>query len=55
MQLQKQKAREYKGKPIYKYTIVVPPQDIKELGWKEGKKLKGIVIKNNGYFITLHN
>ena len=40
MQLQKQKAREYKGKTIYKYTIVVPPQDIKQLGWEEGKKLE---------------
>ncbi len=52
MQLQKQKAREYKGKPIYKYTIVVPPQDIKELGWKEGKKLEGTVVKNKGYFLS---
>ena len=34
MIIQKHKAREYKGKPIYKYTIVVPPQDIEQLGWK---------------------
>jgi len=52
MQLQKQKAREYKGKPIYKYTIVVPPQDIKELGWKEGNELEGTIIKNKGYFLS---
>ena len=52
MQLQKQKAREYKGKQIYKYTIVVPPQDIKELGWKQGQKLEGTVVKNKGYFLS---
>ena len=52
MILQKQKAREYKGDTIYKWVIVIPPKDIEELGWKEGQKLKGTVIKNNGYFIS---
>jgi hypothetical protein len=51
--LQKQKAREYKGKPIYKYVIAVPPQHIKELGWKQGQKLKGTIIKDKGYFLSL--
>ena len=50
MKLQKVKAREYKGKPIYKYMIVIPPKDIKELGWKEGIELEGIV-KDRGYFL----
>ncbi len=51
MKLQKVKAREYKGKPIYKYMIVIPPKDIKELGWKEGDELIGSPLKNNGYFL----
>lgn len=52
MIIQKHKAREYKGKPIYKYTIVVPPQDIEQLGWNKGTELKGTVIKNKGYFLS---
>ena len=52
MILQKQKAREYKGKSIYKYVIVIPPKDVEELGWKEGQGLKGIVINNKGYFLS---
>ena len=43
MKLQKVKAREYKGKTIYKYILVIPPKDVKELGWSEGIELKGIV------------
>jgi hypothetical protein len=52
MILQKHKAREYKGKPIYKYTLVVPPQHIKEMGWKEGIELDGTPVTNKGYFLT---
>ena len=53
MKLQRQKAREYKGKPIYKWVIVIPPEDIDKLGWKEGDELIGSPLKGNGYFITL--
>jgi len=53
MKLQKVKAREYKGKPIYKYMIVIPPQDIKELGWKEGIRLEGAIVKDKGYFLSM--
>lgn len=52
MKLQKQKAREYKDKPIYKWIIAIPPKDIKKLGWKEGHELKGTVIDDNGYFLS---
>ncbi len=55
MKLQKHKAREYKGKQIYKYTIVIPPKDIEKLGWKEGIELEGNLIKGKGYFLTLKN
>lgn len=45
MLLKKKKAREYKGKPIYVWEIVIPPKDIEELGWKEGDEIEGMVIK----------
>lgn len=55
MILQKQKAREYKGKTIYKYVIVIPPKDIGELRWDEGIELEGNVIKDKGYFLFAKN
>lgn len=51
MKLQKVRAREYKGKTIYKWIIVIPPKDIEELGWREGMELEGSVVKDNGYFL----
>lgn len=51
MKLQKHKAREYKGKPIYKWVIVIPPDDIKKLDWKHGDELSGIIFKNKQYHI----
>ncbi len=51
MKLQKQTARKYKGKAIYKYVIVIPPKDIEELGWKEGIELDVRVVKDKGYFL----
>jgi hypothetical protein len=53
MKLQKQKAREYKGKPIHKYVIVIPPKDIEELEWNEGIDLEGVPIKGKGYFLSI--
>jgi bifunctional DNA-binding transcriptional regulator/antitoxin component of YhaV-PrlF toxin-antitoxin module len=55
MILQRQKARKYKGKTIYKYVIVIPPKDIEELGWKDGVDLEGSVIKEKGYFLFAKN
>lgn len=52
MRLQRLKAREYKGKTIYKWVIVVPPKDIEELGWKEGNELEGTILKG-GYFLSV--
>jgi hypothetical protein len=52
MKLQKVKAREYKGKPIFKYIIVIPPRDVETLGWKHGDELIGSPLKESGYFIT---
>ena len=55
MKLQKVKAREYKGKTIYKYMIVIPPKDIEQLGWREGIELDSTVIKEKGYFLFVKN
>lgn len=51
MKLQKQKAREYNGKPIFKYNVVIPPKDVKKLGWEKGINLEGTIVKDVGYFI----
>jgi len=53
MRLQKQLSRKI-GKVEYaKYVIVIPPQIIKEMGWKDGEELEidkvdgGILIRKN--------
>lgn len=53
MKLQRQKAREYKNKPIYKWVIVIPPADIEKLGWEPQDELIGTVINSKGYFLSL--
>ncbi len=40
MQLQKRLSRKYKGKEYHKYILVIPIQEIKKSGFKEGQKLK---------------
>jgi bifunctional DNA-binding transcriptional regulator/antitoxin component of YhaV-PrlF toxin-antitoxin module len=52
MKLQKQIAYKYKGKTNYKFTIMVPQKDIKQLGWDKGIELEGTIVKDKGYFIT---
>lgn len=37
VRLQKQKAYEYDGHPIYKYRLNVPSDIVKELGWDADK------------------
>jgi hypothetical protein len=39
MRLQKQKTRELKGKDYYRWTVVIPPEKVKELNWNEGIEL----------------
>ena len=46
MKLQKVKAREYKGKTIYKWIVVIPPKDIEQLVWKEGMELDGSIVND---------
>jgi bifunctional DNA-binding transcriptional regulator/antitoxin component of YhaV-PrlF toxin-antitoxin module len=40
MRLQKQKTREVKGKEYFRWTVVIPPKEVEELGWKEGDELE---------------
>jgi hypothetical protein len=40
MKLQKQLSRKYGGKEYAKYVIVVKPELIRKLGWKDGEKLE---------------
>lgn len=53
MRLQKQRTREVKGKEYFRWTVVIPPNEIEELGWKEGQELapkregKKLVIESN--------
>ena len=51
MRLQKQKTREVKGKEYFRWSVVIPPEEVEQLGWKEGLELEpevkkdGLVIK----------
>ena len=39
MRLQKQRTREVKGKEYFRWTVVIPPSEVEDLGWKEGEDL----------------
>lgn len=43
MKLQKQLSREVEGEEYHKWTIVLPPSQIEELGWEEGEELESVV------------
>ena len=45
MRLQKQKTREVGGKKYFRWTVVIPPKKIVELGWDEGTELESKVKK----------
>lgn len=40
MKLQKRQTRKYEGKDYFKWVVTIPPDEIEELGWKEGMELK---------------
>jgi antitoxin component of MazEF toxin-antitoxin module len=40
MRLQKQVNRKVDDKEYAKYVVVVPPEEVQELGWQEGQELK---------------
>lgn len=39
MKLQKQSSRKYNDTEYSKWVVVIPPEKIKEMGWKEGMEL----------------
>ncbi len=47
MRLQKQKTREVKGKEYFRWTVVIPPEEVKSLGWEEGDELEPQVKKDD--------
>ena len=47
MRLQKQKTREVKGKEYFRWTVVIPPDEVEKLGWKEGLELQPEVKKDD--------
>jgi len=40
MKLQKRLSRKYNNKEYYKYLLVIPVEEIKKSGFKEGQELK---------------
>tara|TARA_Y100000310_G_C20596964_1_gene770998 strand:- start:72 stop:254 length:183 start_codon:yes stop_codon:yes gene_type:complete len=46
MKILKEKSREYKGKPYYKYKVNIPEENIKESELKEGDNLEVKSEKN---------
>lgn len=40
MRLQKQKTREVNGKEYFRWTVVIPPDEVEKLGWEEGDELR---------------
>jgi hypothetical protein len=47
LRLQKQKTREVKGKEYFRWTVVIPPEKVKELDWDEGAELEPNISKGN--------
>lgn len=47
VKLQKQKSREVKGKEYFRWTVVIPPEQVKELKWEEGAELEPVVRNGN--------
>ncbi len=45
MKILKEKSREYKGKPYYKYKINISERIMKESGFKEGDELEAEATK----------
>lgn len=45
MKLQKQKTRILEGKEYSKWVLVIPSQQIEQLGWNEGQELEGSVAE----------
>jgi hypothetical protein len=40
VRLQKQKTRVVNGKEYFRWSVVIPPKKVEELGWDEGMELE---------------
>lgn len=47
MKLQKQLSRRFRGKEYPKWVIVLPPEVVNDLGWKEGQDLSAAVERGS--------
>lgn len=43
MKLQKQLSRKVDGKVYDKWVVVLPPEDVKKIGWKAGQEIEASV------------
>jgi antitoxin component of MazEF toxin-antitoxin module len=46
MKLQKQLSRKVGNTEYAKYVIVIPPNTVKELNWKDGQEIKAEIKEN---------
>lgn len=44
MRLQKHFSRKFKGKDYSKWVVVISPDKVKQLGWKEGEELNAEIF-----------
>lgn len=51
MRLQKQLSRKFKGKDYSKWIVVIPPEKINKLNWKEGEELEPEIF-HGGLILT---
>jgi len=45
VRLQKQKTRVVNGKEYFRWSVVIPPKRVAELGWNEGTELESRIKK----------
>jgi len=54
MRLQRHFARTVKGREYFKWVVVIPSEDVIELGWAEGEELKS-KMHQGGLLLTSKN
>ena len=48
MKLQRMKTREYNGKDYFRYSVNIPMDEVKALGWREGDELRSFRANSGG-------
>jgi hypothetical protein len=46
MKLQKQRTREVNGKEYFRWTVVIPTENVQELKWNAGQELDSKIVRN---------